>query len=439
VIYLLMVDRFSNGDPANDGGLAPENFHGGDLQGVIDHLDELQALGVRTLWLTPVWKMRTEPFFGHGAFHGYWTEDLGRIEPRFGDEATLRRLADEARRRGMGLMLDMVYNHVAPDGAWTREHSGWFHPALPVEDWNDPVQVQTHEVHGLPDLDQDVPEVFDTLLAATRHWIEVAHPTHLRLDAVRHMRPDFVRRLGDALRADGDAPKLVGEVFDGDPVHVAAIVREAKLDGVFDFPLHYALVDVACRGASPLAIEAITSLDRLYPAGTELIPFLDNHDTPRILSECGNRRRVRRALRLLGRARGTPMLTWGTEVPLAGAGEPENRADMDFDNQRLRGLIRRVARSRRVTTTAAVATVTLRLDLDAPATAGELRLVGSYPEVGAWDPARGIVLPAQLELPEGVVAYKLVRRAPDGGWTWMDGANRHLRVRAGARVRLRWE
>lgn len=435
MIYLVLVDRFANGDPTNDGVVDradPQAFHGGDLQGVIDHLDALADEGVTTLWLSPIWKMRTEPFFGHGAFHGYWTEDLGAIEPRFGTEATLRALADGARARGIGLMLDMVYNHVAPDGEWTRTHPTWFHPAAPIDDWNDPLQLRTHQVHGLPDLDQSAPEVYATLLAATRHWIDVAHPAWLRIDAVRHLDPTFIRRLGDDLRAEPGAPRLIGEIFDGDPVHVADVAREAKLDGVFDFPMHYALVDVACHHADERALQAIVSLDRLYPPGTTLVPFLDNHDTDRIATECGAAG-VRRALHALWSVRGTPMLSWGTEVPVEGKGEPANRPDMDFVHHPLLRLIRALAHRRPHPPTPSSTPAHVHVDGEAG-----WRLVGSAPELGDWDPTRGVPLPADLELPTGTVAWKLVKPAADGGWSWCQGPNRYWTVADGATLRPTW-
>lgn len=91
-IYFVMVDRFANGDRANDGDADvhdPAAFHGGDLQGVLDHLDDIQAQGFDTVWLSPVWATRQSKFFGHGAYHGYWVEDFGQVEPRFGDRRLL--------------------------------------------------------------------------------------------------------------------------------------------------------------------------------------------------------------------------------------------------------------------------------------------------------------------------------------------------------------
>lgn len=464
MIYLVLVDRFVNGDPRNDRIIDTEDpsaFHGGDLEGVRQRLDELAALGVTQLWLSPTWKMRTLPFFEHGAFHGYWTEDIRRMEPRFGDACTLRRLGREARERGIGLVLDMVYNHVAPEGRWTRSHPAWFHPSAPITDWQDPVQLQQHQVHGLPDLDSDVPAVRRLMLRATRKWVRVARPEALRIDAVRHLDPDFLRLLPAEL---GPArPRLLGEIFDGNPASVARGVREAGLDAAFDFPMHYALVDHFCREADPGAIGAVLGVDDQYPHGTTLVPFLDNHDTPRIASQCGgDAGRVGEALTALFALRGQPMISWGTEGLLQGAAEPQNRGDLPAE-QPLRETIARLAAMRaaspalsegdswtldwqpgryrfvreaageqwRVSIGGGVQVERvaglrrperLRVRLEGePGT----RIVGSRPEIGAWDPAAGVELPAELDLPPEVVAYKLVRRGAEG-WEWEEGPNRYL-------------
>ena len=90
---------------------------------------------VCTVWLSPIFAMRTEKFHGYGAYHGYWTSDFGAIEPRFGDEALLKKLSAELHRRGMKLVLDVVLNHVAPDSPLTKAHPDWFHDEGGITDW----------------------------------------------------------------------------------------------------------------------------------------------------------------------------------------------------------------------------------------------------------------------------------------------------------------
>ncbi len=332
MIYFLLVDRFANGDPGNDGavnGSDPQAFHGGDLQGVTAHLDHLRDLGVEQLWLGPIAELRDEPFFAHGAFHGYWTKALDRLEPRFGSEADLASLVTGLRERRIGLVLDMVYNHVAPEHPWVAERPHWFHHAGPIVNWHDADEVVTHDVHGLPDLAQEQPEVLAYLRAASLRWLTLAEPAALRLDAVRHLDPAFLASLGTDLRAAAPAGlQLWGEVFDGNVATVLAAREAAGLDAVFDFPLHYALADVVCDDAPAVAIPALLDRTAHLPPDT-FLTFLDNHDTPRITTRChDDAHRVDLALELLLALRGRPMITWGTEWGVRGAGEPENRADM---------------------------------------------------------------------------------------------------------------
>ncbi len=346
-IYFAMVDRFANGDPANDGQIDlsdPAAFHGGDLQGVIDRLGDLQEMGVGTIWLSPIFAMRTEKFFGHGAFHGYWVEDFGRIEPRFGDEALLKALSDELHRRGMKLVLDIVLNHVAMDSPRVRAQPDWFHGRGPLEDWNDPIQLTTHDVHGLPDLDQSNPEVYDDLLKTSLKWIALARPDGFRLDAVKHISNDFWARYNGAiLEATSPDFLLLGEVLDGDPRQIAQTQRDGKFNAMFDFPLYFALIDVFCRGQSPAKLGAVFSSDRIYDRPETLVTLLDNHDLPRVASDCGgDLDKVRQALTFQLTARGTPVINYGTEAALEGAREPDNRGDMRFGTQPLRPHIQKL-------------------------------------------------------------------------------------------------
>ncbi|WP_426753896.1 alpha-amylase family glycosyl hydrolase [Myxococcus sp. Y35] len=343
-VYFVMVDRFANGDSKNDGVVDMQDaqaFHGGDLQGVIDRLDGLQQLGVRTVWLSPVFQMRTDKFYGYGAFHGYWVEDFGRVEPRFGDEALLKTLAAELRRRDMRLVLDVVLNHVGPETRLSRERPDWFHGLGPIKDWNDPRELVMGDVHGLPDLAVEKEEVYAHLLAHSRRWVDVLKPAGFRLDAVKHMPTSFWARYNDDLRQHaGEDFLLLGEMLDGDPVLLATTMKEGRFGTMFDFPLAFALVDVFCRDRSPSHLGAILSNDRLYPAPGALVTMLDNHDLPRVMSECrGDVERVKRALAVQLTARGVPALTYGTEEGLTGAKEPENRGDMRFTNHPLRAWI----------------------------------------------------------------------------------------------------
>ncbi|QSQ24243.1 glycosyl hydrolase [Pyxidicoccus parkwayensis] len=352
-IYFVMVDRFANGDARNDGKVDLKDaqaFHGGDLQGVISRLDELKSLGVRTVWLSPVFQMRTEKFYGYGAFHGYWVEDFGKVEPRFGDEALLVKLSEELRRRDMRLVLDVVLNHVGPETKLVREKPQWFHGLGPIDNWNDPRELTMRDVHGLPDLAVEKDEVYQHLLSNSLRWVDAVKPAGFRLDAVKHMPLEFWARYNDALRAHaGKDFLLLGEMLDGDVVLLADTMTKGHFGTMFDFPLAFALVDVFCRDRSPSHLGAVLFNDRLYPAPGSLVTLVDNHDLPRVMSECGGDvERVKQALAMQLSARGVPALTYGTEEGLTGKKEPENRGDMRFTvDHPLRGWIAKLLELRR--------------------------------------------------------------------------------------------
>ena len=335
-IYFVLVDRFIDGDPDNNGDIDrgdPQAWHGGDLRGVIDNLDHIQSLGFTTIWLSPIYQSRQEKFHEWGAFHGYWVEDPRALEPRFGDEAALIALRDALEARGMELVLDVVYNHLSFDAPLVSAHPEWLHDEGGIEDWDDPEEVITHQVHGLPDLAQERPEVYDFLLDASLKWIDLARPAGFRVDAVRHMPASFLADIADDLKeAAGEDFILLGEMFEGDPVKLAETARAGGFSHVFDFPLHYAMVDVFCEGAPAGRLAGTLSADRNYAGQVELVTFLDNHDLPRVTSACGeDLAKVEAALTFQLTTRGVPSVTWGTEAALTGAEEPENRKDMTFD------------------------------------------------------------------------------------------------------------
>ena len=345
-IYFVLVDRFANGDRANDGAvdpLDPAGWHGGDLQGVRAHLDELEALGVRSLWLSPVSLSRAADFHGHGAFHGYWVEDLGRVDPRFGGEAALAALVAEAHRRGMRVLLDWVVNHVGYDAPLTRERPDWFHRAGSIRRWDDPEELVRGEVHGLPDLAQEHPEVYAHLRDQARRWLVEHGVDGFRLDAVKHVGLEFWGRYNRELAALKPGLTLLGEHYDGSPRAVDEVWRRGAFTHMFDFPLAFALRDVFCAGRPAGLLGAVLADDRLYTDPLRLVTFVDNHDMPRVRTACGgDLERVTAALTAMLSLRGTPCLTYGTEAGLEGGEEPHNRGDMRFGAPEAAGLAARL-------------------------------------------------------------------------------------------------
>jgi glycosidase len=484
-IYMIMVDRFANGEPANDADADPADpraFHGGDLAGIEAHLDHIQELGFTQIWLSPLARMRTAPIGTHGAFHGYWMTDGSSLEPRFGTAKSWDKLQRALQERQMVPVLDMVTNHVAPDSLLTRTHPDWFHGLGDVVDWSDPVERITHDVHGLPDLAQERPGVTDHLIAQAKHWRSGAAP--IRLDAVRHLPPDFVRRYRAALSSPGAPAIIYGEIFEGNPVRLAREAERYGLDHSFDFPLHYALVDVFCRDGDARQLATVLSADASYAPGHTHLSFLDNHDLPRIRSACGgDEDKVAAAMELMLTLRGIPVVTYGTESGLQGTSETEARGDMDFSRKApvaatiRQGLARRRSRPLLQTAPTLVGAATkdslvlirpgssqtliirwsrtegVRLEVrpgpprpppveaaliplqvpQVPLGQGEsLWLSGSSAALGGWDPraALGPLQPGgslDLPLPWGsAVATKLLIKQGDGTARWADGDNQLL-------------
>ncbi|HEY1087505.1 MAG TPA: alpha-amylase family glycosyl hydrolase, partial [Archangium sp.] len=469
-IYFVMVDRFANGDPSNDldaDPTDPQAFHGGDLTGLITRLDWIRDLGFDTVWLSPIFSMRTSKWHGFGAFHGYWTYDLGALEPRFGDELLLAQLRRELDRRHMKLYLDVVLNHVGPDAPLVTQHPDWFHRRGGVTDWNDATQLVMNDVHGLPDLATEKPEVFEHLRRSAQKWIDLAKPDGFRLDAVKHLPLDFWAKFNGSLEI-----ARLGELLDGDPSLVAKTWREGRFTSMFDFPLGFAIADVFCRGESPAKLGAILTNDRRYPDPSQLVTLVDNHDLSRIVSLCGgDLEKVKQALAFMILMRGTPSLTWGTEVGLDGAKEPDNRKSMQFIEHPLRAHLSSLMKQRasssalsqgaalpvelsaerlviaRIAPDGTTTHVTVsqgRVTVaDAPKSSrerftqwrtgaqkqkvlltGRGSVVGSGAEFGDWDKAKAHALPYEVELPlHGVFEFK---RILDGEWE--QGPNRVIFV-----------
>ncbi len=339
-LYFVMIDRFARPDGEETRPEAVTDWHGGTFAGLARRLDWLSELGVGGIWLSPPFATRDEPFFGHPAWHGYWTSDLMTTHPRFGAEAELTALGSAIEARGLELWLDLVLNHVGPETPLVAARPTWFRPARGIDDWSDARQLEEGQVHGLPDLDQSNPEVRAYLLAATRHWIATLPLTGLRLDAVKHISASFWQDFNSTLAREAPSLGFLAEILDGDPLSVEATARAGAFSGIFDFALHYALLDTFCRGqgAGPLgsALSVNLSLDDAARARGERpldrFAFLDNHDLPRVMHVCGeDAGRVGLAVDGLVTLPARPVLTWGTEVGLSGAAEPETRAPMRFD------------------------------------------------------------------------------------------------------------
>lgn len=360
VIYLIMPDRFADGDRSNDEPAdAPGSYdraktrayHGGDLQGIRDHLDYLRGLGVTTIWLTPI--VQNDPASPQD-YHGYGAVDEYKVEEHFGTMRELQALVRDAHSRNLKVILDFVPNHVGPHHPWAADppEPDWFHgtvahhstsngdfrfvtdPHAPPRYWRDVLNGWFAGI--LPDLNQDNPDVAQYFIENALWWAEETGIDGYRLDTFPYVSRRFWAEWHQALRASYPHMTTVGEVFNPDPDITSYFVGGHKgFDGidtgvttVFDFPLFFALRGILSGGAPMQTIVDVLSRDRLYPEPELLVPFLGNHDVPRLASlPAMSQAKLKLAYSLLLTMRGIPEMYYGDEIGMTGGGDPDNRHD----------------------------------------------------------------------------------------------------------------
>lgn len=362
VIYLIMPDRFADGDPSNDQPAGstgvydrnqPKTYHGGDLRGIRQHLDYFHDLGVTTLWLTPVWKNTDSDY------HGYHVVDFYALDDHMGSMQEYQALVADAHRLGMKVLIDYVVNHTGPHHLWANDPPTptWFHgtPAHHLEpSYNFSGLVDPHAsprqylatlngwfVGKLPDLNPDDPELALYLAQNAMWWTETAQLDGFRLDTFPYSSRQFWSGWHERLRQV--YPRIVypqiidvGEVADGDSTITSFFAGgRSQFDGidsglatVFDFPLCYALRDVVIKGAPMQKIVDVLQHDELYPHPETLVTFIGNHDDRRFVSEEGSSpTKLKAALSLLLTLRGIPQIYSGDEIAMPGGDDPDNRRD----------------------------------------------------------------------------------------------------------------
>ena len=357
VIYLIMPDRFADGDPSNDRPAAsdgiydriqPKAYHGGDLRGIRQHLDYLHDLGVTTLWLTPVWKNADSDY------HGYHVVDFYALDDHMGSMQEYQALVADAHRLGMKVLIDYVVNHTGPHHPWADDPPTptWLHgtpahhlePAYSFKGLVDPhasPREYLATLNGwfagkLPDLNPDDPELATYLAQNAMWWTESAQLDGFRLDTFPYSTRQFWSGWHARLRQVYPQINSVGEVWDGDSTITSFFEGGRKqFDGidsglatVFDFPLQFALRDVIIKGESMEKIVDVLRHDELYPHPEMLVTFIGNHDNGRFVSEEGSSpTKLKAALSLLLTLRGIPQIYSGDEIALPGGGDPDNRRD----------------------------------------------------------------------------------------------------------------
>lgn len=365
-IYLVVPDRFANGDRGNDSvaGLreaahrdAPSGRHGGDIAGLRKHLDYIAGMGFTQLWPTPL-LVNDQP---GTSYHGYAITDLYRIDPRFGSNADYRALAGEAKARGVGLIMDVVLNHVGSQHWWMADPPApdWFNRADHYVETNhrrttvqDPHAAPADAAlfkHGwfsraMPDLNQRNPHLATYLIQNTLWWIEYAGLSGIREDTFGYADSAFLGAWARAVMEEYPDFAMVGEEWSANPAVVAHWQRgKANPDGhvaympsMMDFPLHTTLRSALLLpegwdgGWMPLY--EMLGNDFVYPVPERLVVFAENHDTSRILAHLdGDVGLFKLAMAYVATVRGTPQFYYGSEVLLAGPRERDDglsRMDM---------------------------------------------------------------------------------------------------------------
>ncbi|WP_100489593.1 glycoside hydrolase family 13 protein [Sporolactobacillus pectinivorans] len=354
VWYQIFPERFANGNPS----LSPENvlpwgskdpgredFFGGDLQGIIDHLDYLQNLGIGGIYLNPIFAAPTN--------HKYDTLDYFSIDPHFGDKETFRRLVQEAHKRGIRIMLDAVFNHIGSTSEQWRDvvkneensrYRDWFHiRSFPVrESENGNFEGKTTLSFDtfaftpkMPKLNTANPEVQNYLLDIATYWIRTFDIDGWRLDVANEVDHAFWKKFHQAVIAAKSDCYIVGEIWhnawnwlQGDEFH-----------SVMNYPLTQSIIDffIEDKITAAQTVSTVNEHFMKYMQQANEVSFnlLDSHDTARILTKAkGDKQKVKQALAFLFAQTGSPCIYYGTEIGMAGGNDPLCRKCMIWDEDK---------------------------------------------------------------------------------------------------------
>lgn len=381
VLYMLMPDRFASGRTDNDQikGLRPYKNdrtqpslrHGGDLEGIRQHLDYFKELGVTALWFTPVLENDSPDHGTQSTYHGYATTNYYRVDPRFGSNEEYRQLCDEAHAKGIKIVMDMIFNHSGYEHPWTLD--------MPSKDWlntpewlspenqakavkmktmdgaakvNDKYQqtsykltpvvdpyaskIDLHEtvdgwfVPTMPDLNQRNPHVIKYLIQNSIWWIETVGIDGIRMDTYPYADRDAMAQWMKIIGEEYPNFNTVGETWVTEPAYTAAWQKDSKLSEknsylptVMDFAFYDRInqakneeTDAWWNGFNRIYNNFV--YDYLYPNPSNVMAFLENHDTDRFLGEGKDTVALKQALALLLTVNRTPQLYYGTEVLMNG-------------------------------------------------------------------------------------------------------------------------
>ena len=375
VLYMLMPDRFADGDPKNNDikGMYPYKTdrtqpslrHGGDLEGIRQHLDYFKDLGVTTLWFTPVLENNSPDSNGNSSYHGYATTDYYRVDPRFGTNAEYRKLCNEAHANGLKVVMDMIFNHCGFEHPWLSDmpSKDWLNTPEWLEARKDKTKPEVNDkylqtsykltpivdpyasdvdmketvegwfVPTMPDLNQKNPHVMKYLIQNSIWWIETVGIDGIRMDTYPYADADAMAEWMKTLNEEYPNFNVVGETWVTEPPYTAAWQKDSKiakknsnLKTVMDFSF-YDKINQAKREDTDGFLTGMNRVynnfvyDYLYPNPSSVMAFIENHDTDRFLGNGKDTTALKQALAILLTVNRIPQLYYGTEVLMNGTKE----------------------------------------------------------------------------------------------------------------------
>ena len=357
VLYMLMPDRFSNGNPGNDNDktLSPSSAnrndpnarHGGDLTGIQNHLDYFNDLGITALWFTPV----LENSMTGGSYHGYATTNYYKVDPRLGTNDEYKNLIEKAHGKKLKIVMDMIFNHCGSEHPWLKDMPSrdWFnfpdyeknfvqtnfkltpHVDPYASDYDFKTMNDGWFVRSMPDLNQRNPHVLRYLIQNSFWWIEYAGIDGIRMDTYPYADFNAMSQWMKELNEEYPNYNVVGESWVTEPAYTAywqkdsklAAPRNSNLKTVMDFSF-YDKLSQAKKEESNEDGKGLNRIynnfvyDFLYPNPLSVMAFLENHDTDRFLEDGNDIAGLKQAVTLLLTTRRIPQLYYGTEIMMNG-------------------------------------------------------------------------------------------------------------------------
>ncbi len=363
LIYLIMPDRFSNGDPSNDSfsnmretGINRDSMfarHGGDIQGVMNHLDYLKDLGVTAIWLTPAIE-NDEP---HASYHGYAVTDHYKIDPRFGTNELYKKFVEKCHSMGMKVVMDLVHNHAGTEGytitdmpmkSWVHQWPKYTKSNFKYEAVMDPhgaamdrkLMLNGWFDHRMADMNENNSYVQNFLTQNHIWWTEYAGIDGLRLDTYPYNDPGFMAKWAVDVKSEFPNLSIFGEVLTSVPIIQAYFTQgntvnrgfDTHLPGITDGAIKDAIADALNdKNGGVTHLYDLLAQDFLYQDATRNTIFLDNHDMSRILSVVGeNISKYKSAMAMLLTLRGVPQMYYGDEILMKNLSNPDGLVREDF-------------------------------------------------------------------------------------------------------------